>query len=144
MAMAVHAAATGQRRATTAWLLLTVCLGLGFLGIKVVEYHHKFELHLIPGAETFAPDAHAIRAENRNGAETYFCLYFAMTGLHAVHIIIGLGLLLWLAVRAHRGAFGPDYSTPVEMTGLYWHLVDIIWIFLFPLLYLIGPGPVRP
>jgi cytochrome c oxidase subunit 3 len=67
----------------------------------------------------------------------YFALYFLMTGLHGLHVLIGMGLLSWVALRARRGEFGPDYSTPVELSGLYWHLVDLIWIFLFPLLYLL-------
>ena len=82
----------------------------------------------------------AFRFEGVNGrpAEIFYSLYFAMTGLHALHMIIGIPILLYLAWRAHRGHYGPEYHTPVEMTGLYWHFVDIVWIFLFPLLYLVG------
>jgi len=137
MAMGVHAAALGRRRAAAVWLISTAILGLVFLGVKVGEYQHKFEHHLVPGAH-FAPDH--IPVEHHRGAEAYFSLYFAMTGLHATHMIIGIPILLLLAVQAYRGAFSRSYSTPVEMFGLYWHFVDIIWIFLFPLLYLIDPS----
>jgi cytochrome c oxidase subunit III len=137
MAMGVRAAAVGRRRSTAVWLMLTVILGLAFLGVKVAEYQHKFEHHLVPGAH-FAPEH--ISEEHRRGAEAYFSVYFAMTGLHATHMILGIPILLVLAVMAYRGAFSRSYSTPVEMFGLYWHFVDIIWIFLFPLLYLIDPS----
>jgi cytochrome c oxidase subunit III len=138
MALGVHAAAAGSRRGIVRWLLATVVLGTVFLGIKVVEYQHKFEHHLVPGAGRFAPEH--IPVEEHAGAEMYFSLYFAMTGLHATHMILGIPVLLILAVMGHRGAFGPGYFTPVELFGLYWHFVDIIWIFLFPLLYLIAPA----
>jgi cytochrome c oxidase subunit 3 len=132
MALAVHAAALGHRRKIVLYLILTVVLGSVFLGVKVVEYADKFEHHLVPGAD--------FRFEGANGrpAEIFYSLYFAMTGLHALHMIIGIPILLILAWLAHRGRYGPEYHTPVEMTGLYWHFVDIIWIFLFPLLYLVG------
>jgi cytochrome c oxidase subunit III len=142
MAMAVHAAALGQRKATAAWLVLTILLGSIFLGVKVVEYTEKFEHHLVPGPHFLAPEeaAHELKidASQAGQAQLYFSLYFTMTGLHALHMIIGMPLIAWLAVRASRGDFGPAYHTPVELTGLYWHFVDIVWIFLFPLLYLIG------
>jgi cytochrome c oxidase subunit 3 len=140
MALAVHAAAAGARRATVQWLLATVVLGSVFLGVKVVEYKHKFEHHLVPGQGRFNPSEEHIPAEERGGAEMYFSLYFAMTGLHATHMILGIPVLFILAVMAQRGAFGPGYYTPVELFGLYWHFVDIVWIFLFPLLYLIEPA----
>ena len=137
MALGVHAAAVGRPRATTLWLVITALLGLMFLGVKVGEYQHKLEHHLVPGP-AFAPEH--IPLEHHRGAETYFSLYFAMTGLHATHMIIGIPILLVIAGMAYRGRFSRSYSTPVEMFGLYWHLVDIIWIFLFPLLYLIAPS----
>jgi cytochrome c oxidase subunit 3 len=138
MALGVHAAALGKRRAVVGWLLATVLLGSLFLGVKVVEYSHKFEHHLVPGPGFAPPEAHFDPTLKR-GAEVYFSLYFAMTGLHAVHMILGIPVLLVLAVLAHRGYFDRRYSTPIELFGLYWHFVDIIWIFLFPLLYLIDP-----
>jgi len=136
MALAVHASAVGRRRATVGWLLATVLLGSLFLGIKVVEYEHKFEHQLVPGPK-FAPAR--IPLEHRRGAEIYFSLYFGMTGLHAFHMVVGIPILLVMAVLAKRGVFSRQYYTPVEMAGLYWHFVDIVWIFLFPLLYLIDP-----
>jgi cytochrome c oxidase subunit 3 len=137
MALGVHTAALGMKRATASWLLATVLLGSVFLGVKVVEYQHKFEHHLVPGPR-FAPEH--IPVELRHGAEIYFSLYFAMTGLHATHMIIGVPILLVLAFLSQRGSFTRSYSTPVELFGLYWHFIDIIWIFLFPLLYLIDPS----
>jgi cytochrome c oxidase subunit 3 len=131
MAMGVHSAAAGHRRQTVAYLLSTVALGTVFLGVKVLEYAEKFHHHLVPGAH-FQFEGPLARP-----AQIYFSLYFAMTGLHALHMIIGIPILLTLALFAQRGRYGPDYHSPVEMTGLYWHFVDIVWIFLFPLLYLI-------
>jgi cytochrome c oxidase subunit 3 len=136
MALGVHAAALGKRRAVVGWLLATVFLGSAFLGVKVVEYQHKFAHHLVPGP-SFAPEH--IEPELQRGAQIYFSLYFAMTGLHATHMILGIPVLLVLAVLAHRGYFDRRYNTPIELFGLYWHFVDIVWIFLFPLLYLIDP-----
>ena len=142
MAMAVHAAAAGQKNATAAWLLATILLGSVFLGVKVVEYHGKWEAGLVPGlqwgdAEKIEEELH-LKGADADHAQLYFSLYFGMTGLHALHMIVGIPILGWLALRARRGEFDPRYSTPVELTGLYWHFVDIVWIFLFPLLYLIG------
>jgi cytochrome c oxidase subunit 3 len=142
MAMAVHAAALGHGRQAMGWLIATIVLGAAFLGVKVVEYHDKWTHGLVPGLhwgppETVAEELHLSVADALH-AQLYFSLYFAMTGLHALHMIIGMPILGWLAWHASRGRFGPEYHTPVEMTGLYWHFVDIIWIFLFPLLYLIG------
>jgi cytochrome c oxidase subunit 3 len=132
MALAVHSAATNRRKPLVTFLLLTIVLGLAFLGIKFFEYYTKFEEHLIPGS--------SFRFEGplASPAEIFFSFYFAMTGMHAVHMIIGIGLLTALIVQSRRGRFSALYHTPVELTGLYWHFVDIVWIFLFPLLYLIG------
>jgi len=132
MALAVHAAQTGRRRGTIGFLLATMVLGAAFLVIKAVEYGHKFEDGLLPGPHFSYPGGGARQAE------LFFSIYFAMTGLHALHMIVGLGLLATLVWLAARGRFSPGYNTPVEMIGLYWHFVDIVWIFLFPLLYLIG------
>jgi cytochrome c oxidase subunit 3 len=109
-------------------------LGSTFLGIKVVEYHDKFVHHLVPGR-----DFHFEGPYGRE-AQIFFSLYFAMTGMHAVHMIIGIGMLSTLTVLAWRGKFSSQYYTPVELGGLYWHFVDIVWIYLFPLLYLIRGG----
>ena len=136
MALAVHAAASGRRKQIVAFLLLTVLLGGAFLGIKLVEYKDKWDHHLIPGAG-FSGHALHLEGEQEKEAQLYYSLYFAMTGLHALHMIIGIPILLGLAFFAWKGRYGPEWSTPVEMTGLYWHFVDIVWIFLFPFLYLI-------
>jgi cytochrome c oxidase subunit 3 len=145
MALAVHAAALGRRKQIVSWLLLTVLLGGVFLGVKYVEYHDKLAPCFGDGphAGCLAPgdrfDAEAVHLEGDEGreAQIYYSLYFAMTGLHALHMIIGFPILLGLAVFAWKGRYGPEWSTPVELTGLYWHFVDIVWIFLFPFLYLI-------
>jgi cytochrome c oxidase subunit 3 len=132
MALAVYSAALGRRKAIILFLLATMALGGTFLGVKAVEYTHKFHDHLVPGAGFRFPGPDA------RPAEIFFSLYFTMTGLHAAHMIIGIGLLTVLVLRARKGRYGPGYYTPVEVSGLYWHFVDIVWIFLFPLLYLIG------
>jgi len=137
MAMGVHSSALGRRRATVAWLLLTVALGSVFLGIKAVEYKDKFDHHLVPGERFQAEELH-LEGDEARSAQIFYALYFAMTGLHASHMVIGIPIILVIAWMANRGRFSPEYHTPVELTGLYWHFVDIIWIFLFPLLYLIG------
>lgn len=132
MAIAVRAAAQGRRNLMIGFLVVTIVLGSVFLGVKAVEYKQKFEHHEVPGAHFVVPEGLPRQAE------LFFSLYFCMTGLHALHMVIGVGLLTWLIFRARRGDFTPAYSSPVEMVGLYWHFVDIIWIFLFPLLYLLG------
>jgi cytochrome c oxidase subunit 3 len=137
MAMAVHAAQLGKRFQTVGYLFSTVVLGATFLGVKVVEYGEKFKHHLVPGPHFDASSLH-LAADQAGHAQIYYSLYFAMTGLHALHMIIGVPILLTLAYRAWRGRYSPEYFTPVELTGLYWHFVDIVWIFLFPLLYLIA------
>ena len=133
MAMAVRAAQLGNRNAQVIFLLLTMLLGAAFLGIKAIEYGDKFEHHLVPGPNFAFEDARYAR-----GAQIFFSVYFAMTGMHALHMVIGLGLLTWLLVGALRHRFTAAWNTPVELVGLYWHFVDIVWIFLFPLLYLVG------
>jgi cytochrome c oxidase subunit 3 len=132
MALAVHAAQTGSKRLIQIFLILTMILGCIFLGIKGVEYAHKFHEHHVPGPY-FEFDAKYVRE-----AQIFFSLYFVMTGLHALHMIIGIGVMLVMLWKASRGQFSPEYYVPIEVTGLYWHFVDIVWIFLFPLLYLIG------
>lgn len=131
MALAVHGAQLGRRWTQVIFLVLTIVLGSIFLGVKAIEYGHKFHEHLVPGP-TFVFDGDAPHAQ------IFFSLYFVMTGLHALHMVIGIGILAVLVWQAWRGAYTPAYYSPVELTGLYWHFVDIVWIFLFPLLYLIG------
>jgi cytochrome c oxidase subunit 3 len=132
MALAVHAAQLNSRKGIMIFILLTMILGGIFLGIKAVEYSHKFHEHLVPGS-SFAFDPQFFRP-----AQIFFSLYFMMTGLHALHMIVGMGLMIWMLIWAYNGTFGNGYYSPVEIVGLYWHFVDIVWIFLFPLLYLIG------
>ncbi|RME50818.1 MAG: cytochrome c oxidase subunit 3 family protein [Deltaproteobacteria bacterium] len=132
MALAVHAAAEERPDRLRRFLLFTILLGATFLVVKGFEYSHKFAEHLVPGP------AFAMEGSHPRQVELFFSFYFAMTGTHALHMVIGIGLLSWLLFRARRGDFSRSYHTPVENVGLYWHLVDIVWIFLFPLLYLIG------
>ena len=134
MALAVHAAQAGHRRLLVAMLLLTMALGGVFLGIKGVEYHHKWVESLIPGPGF---DFHGHGA-GVTGVQLFSALYFALTGMHALHMAIGMGLMANLVRQGTAGRFDAAYYTPVEMVGLYWHFVDIVWIFLFPLLYLLG------
>ena len=137
MALAVHAAAHGRKRQLIAFLVATILLGSTFLGIKAVEYRDKFVHHLVPGPGFRAEEVHLTGQAGRE-AQIYFSLYFGMTGLHALHMVLGIGILLGLVVMSARGRYSPAYHAPVELTGLYWHFVDIIWIFLFPLLYLVA------
>jgi cytochrome c oxidase subunit 3 len=132
MAMAVWAAQTGRRRLIGHMLVATLALGSVFLAVKYVEYSHKFHDHLVPGAHFQLASPYA------DNVELFFALYFAMTGMHALHMVVGAGILLWYIPQAYKGRFTPEYSHPVELFGLYWHFVDIVWIFLFPLLYLLG------
>jgi cytochrome c oxidase subunit 3 len=132
MALAVHAAQVGRQKELVLFLLGTILLGAVFLGIKGVEYAHKFAEHLVPGPSFVFAGPHA------HQAQLFFSFYFAMTGLHAAHMVIGIGVLAVLTVMAWGGRFSAAYYAPVEISGLYWHFVDIVWIFLFPLLYLIG------
>jgi len=136
MALAVHAAQTSKRNATIIFLLLTILLGSVFLGVKVVEYSDKFEHHLVPG-HNFSLEPYDETVNPKN-VELFYCFYFIMTGLHAAHMLIGMAIISILIVLAWRRKFSSEYHAPVEMTGLYWHFVDIVWIFLFPFLYLIG------
>jgi len=145
MAMGVYSAATGRRKAIAGWILATILLGGVFLGVKYVEYAEKIGPcfgdgpHagcLVPGDRFDAGALHLAGAPARQ-VQIYYSLYFAMTGLHALHMIIGVPIIAIMAWKAGHGRFGPGYYTPVEVTGLYWHFVDIVWIFLFPLLYLI-------
>ena len=131
MAFAVRAAQTGAQKATVRWLLITMALGLTFLVVKFFEYREKWELHHIPGPNFQFEGPHA------GQVEIFLSLYFGLTGLHALHMVIGATLLAVITWMAHKRRFTPEWYTPVELSGLYWHFVDIVWIFLFPLLYLV-------
>jgi cytochrome c oxidase subunit 3 len=164
MAMSVWSAQVGKKKLVPVFLILTLILGTVFLGIKAIEYHDKYVEHHIPGLSfdmyycTNNPSAcglsdKALQTEkaeldelekNVGGptavnahSQLFFSLYFGMTGLHALHMVVGAGLLVWLIRQSIKGRFTPEYNTPVENIGLYWHFVDIVWIYLFPLLYLI-------
>ena len=143
--LAVWAAQTARRTLLLVMLALTMLLGLCFLGIKGKEYYDKFVENHVPGAsfnfQNVPIPGHPNEYANPKHAEIYFSLYFCMTGLHALHMVVGLGIFSWLFLMAWKGRFTPTYYTPVEISGLYWHFVDIIWIYLFPLLYLIDRHP---
>jgi cytochrome c oxidase subunit III len=132
MALAVHAAQTNARRLLPWFLIGTIVLGSIFLIVKAFEYTHKWHEHLVPGPYFQYDGPYAAQAQ------ILFSFYFIMTGMHAVHMIVGIGLLTYLVVKAWQQTYSSEYFTPVEMIGLYWHFVDIVWIFLFPLLYLVN------
>jgi len=187
MALAVRLAMLGQTRKLVVALVATLLLAGGFLGVKGIEYQHKWKHGLLwgqhydphtehvehgegehadgsaaaehgdaateeadsdrssiarsatgPAGLARLDEAPVVVADDPANVHIFFGIYFAMTGLHGLHVIIGMGLILWLILRARRGEFNRGYFTPVDLVGLYWHLVDLIWIFLFPLLYLIG------
>ena len=141
VALAVHAGQTGDRKAQVRYLMLTIVLGLAFLGIKGIEYSQEFEERLVPFWNFSTAALHApadTPARTLGQAEMFFVFYFFMTGLHALHMIIGLGVFAVIAAMAERGRFTPEYHTPLELSGLYWHFVDIVWVFLYPLLYLVN------
>ena len=142
MALAVRCAQVGSYKGQIVNLILTILLGSTFLVVKYFEYAAKFAHHLVPGPHW---DPHQVLANGQLvpvalpfGSQIFFALYFIMTGIHAAHMIIGIVLMLIILVMAIRRKFSPEYYTPVEISGLYWHFVDIVWIFLFPLLYLLG------
>ncbi|HVW03537.1 MAG TPA: cytochrome c oxidase subunit 3 family protein [Vicinamibacterales bacterium] len=132
MALAVRSAQVSSRKGQIVNLILTIVFGATFLVVKFFEYKEKFEHHLVPGPhfDMTLPDA--------GQQQLFFSLYFMLTGVHAAHMIVGIGLMLVILTMAIRGRFSSEYYTPVEISGLYWHFVDIVWIFLFPLLYLLG------
>jgi cytochrome c oxidase subunit 3 len=132
MALAVHSAQEGRSRALIVFLLLTMLIGMGFLGIKGTEYVHKYHENLVPGLRF------DYRGPQAGQVELFLLLYFLMTALHALHLTVGIGILGVLVWLAWRGHFSADYYAPIETSGLYWHFVDLVWIFLLPLLYLIG------
>jgi cytochrome c oxidase subunit 3 len=132
MALSVHEVSRGGRRRGVLFLAATALLGAAFLGIKFTEYAHKAHEHLVPWGDFRYEGPDAPRAR------LFFLFYFVLTGFHALHLGIGIGLVGWIAWGAGRGRYGPAYFTPVEGVGLYWHFVDLVWIFLFPLLYLPG------
>jgi cytochrome c oxidase subunit 3 len=137
MVLAIYAAQNGKKPALQVFfLVLTILLGLAFLGIKFTfEWYHDWVEHVVPGFHwQVRPEWGPLAPE----VQLFMCFYFFMTGLHALHMIIGVGIMLVISWMAWKGRFTPEYHNPLEISGLYWHFVDIIWIFLFPLLYLLG------
>jgi cytochrome c oxidase subunit 3 len=132
MALAIRSMQLNEKKKTIILLVMTVTLAAVFLIIKYFEYSHKIHLGQLPGK------FYTFSGIEGNNPHIFFSIYFMMTGLHGIHVLAGMGAITWILVRTLRNHFSSDYYTPIEMTGLYWHLVDLIWIFLFPLLYLIG------
>ncbi len=132
MALGVHASQEGKRKALVLFLIITLLFGLAFMGIKGAEYYEHWVKHEFPGPSFRfdAPDPQRV--------ELFFLLYWIMTGFHALHVLIGMCIISVIAWMAWKGSFTKDYHNPVENTGLYWHFVDTVWIFLYPLLYLIS------
>jgi cytochrome c oxidase subunit 3 len=131
MALAVRSAQLGDNKKIVMWLAITIACAFGFLIVKYFEYSHKFHLGLLPGK------AYSFEGDIPGRPELFFTVYFCMTGLHGIHVVAGIIVLGWILLRAQKGHFTSRYYTPVENVGLYWHLVDLVWIFLFPLLYLV-------
>jgi cytochrome c oxidase subunit 3 len=131
MALAVRAAATGRSSASLICLAVTMLLGVAFLGIKGLEYVHKFREHIVPGLNF------SYQGASSPQVELFICFYFGLTGLHALHMIIGLAIVATMMILVFTKRISPAHHTPLEIAGLYWHFVDIVWIFLFPLLYLV-------
>jgi cytochrome c oxidase subunit 3 len=132
MAFSIYSAALGKILRTYLLLIATAFIGLIFLAIKFTEYYLHYQAHKVPGIwfESNSPDAGPL--------QMFYVFYFIMTGLHALHMTIGIGLVLVFAFRAAAGAFNPEYYTPLEAVGLYWHFVDIVWVFLFAIFYISG------
>jgi cytochrome c oxidase subunit III len=161
VAQAVRAAQMGKRMLQVKLLLATLFFGLVFLGVKGYEWNNKYKEHHIPtfdfsakdmmrdnqklfGLDKLQNDPHALQvreAEIQQHSQIFFALYFALTGMHAIHMIVGVGIFSVITWMAWKGRFTPEYHTPLEIAGLYWHFVDIVWIYLFPLLYLIDRRP---
>ncbi len=131
MVLAIYYAQQNNNKKCANMLMITFVCGLIFMVIKYMEYTHKIEMGLLPG------DMFAFQGAESSNLGLYFSVYYMMTGLHGSHVIVGMGLILWCWFRARKNEFNSGYFTPVECVGLFWHLVDLIWIYLFPLLYLI-------
>jgi cytochrome c oxidase subunit 3 len=138
-AMAVRSSQLGKKKATGNFILITIFCACVFLVIKFFEYQHKFQAGLLPG-RFFHPHLDHLVAGSPplpQNTGSFFSIYFMMTGVHGVHVLIGIGVLIWIYIRNSRGEFSKEFFTPVDIVALYWHLVDLVWIYLFPLLYLI-------
>lgn len=137
MASSVWCAQKGKNKELFWGLVATLVLGCAFLGVKYIEYSAKFEHNLFPGPNFFFHGDGVVGSPTQGQLELFFVLYFIMTGMHALHMIIGVALLVWLLILTKRGYFNPRRYMKVELFGFYWHFVDIVWVFLFPLLYLL-------
>ncbi len=137
VALSIRSIQLGKRSQATTYLVITILCACFFMVVKYMEYSHKFHVGYLPGIH-FSPTEFPEGIEAVPYAtRSFFGIYFMMTGVHGLHVLVGIGLMVWLIIKNNRGDFTPEYYTPVEMVGLYWHLVDLIWIYLFPLLYLI-------
>jgi cytochrome c oxidase subunit 3 len=132
MVLAINAAAQGRQRGLVRWLAATAGLGLVFLVIKGVEYYIDYTDHVVPAVNFL------MKPEEAPSGELFWVFYYVATGLHAIHLSIGLGLILYMLWRARRGELTPAYYAPLEVVGLYWSFVDTVWVFLFPSIYLVG------
>ncbi len=132
MALAIRGMQLGKRKQTIVNLAITLALAGVFLVIKYFEYEHKIHLGQLPGKW------YTFQGIEGSNPHVFFSIYFMMTGLHGIHVIGGMSVIAWLIYKTSKNSYSSEYYTPIEMTGLYWHLVDLIWIFLFPLLYLIS------
>ena len=138
-AMAVRSAQLGKTKHTSTYLLITIACAFGFLIVKYFEYQHKIHAGLLPG-DYFHPHPDHLHPPGTvlpDKTQVFFSIYFMLTGVHGLHVAVGIGVLFWVWLRNRKNEFGPQYFTPVDLVALYWHLVDLIWIYLFPLLYLI-------
>jgi cytochrome c oxidase subunit 3 len=141
--LAVNKAQQGDNAGVYKWIMITIVFGLAFIGVKAYEYHHLYVERLIPGMENFGRPVvdgqvkHLFPDYLEKPAQIFFSFYFSLTGIHALHMVVGVGIMLYIAALAKRNEFSPDYYNPCEIAGLYWHFVDIVWIFLYPLLYLV-------
>ncbi len=141
MALGIYYVQVREQKKAVIAMAVTILCGFGFMAIKYLEYSHKIHLGLLPG-DWYNGNLQAMAAELGGltvpaNIGLYFSFYFMMTGLHGIHVLIGMGAIGWVMVRTMKGQFGPGYYTPVEGVGLFWHLVDLVWIYLFPLLYLV-------
>jgi cytochrome c oxidase subunit III len=142
MALGIHYVQVREQKKAVIAMALTILCGFAFMGIKYLEYAHKIHLGLLPGdwyhgnLEEMAHELGGLKVPAN--IALYFSFYFMMTGLHGIHVLIGMCAIGWVMVRTMKGEFGPGYYTPVEGVGLFWHLVDLVWIYLFPLLYLVS------
>ncbi|MEZ6143782.1 MAG: cytochrome c oxidase subunit 3 [Zavarzinella sp.] len=142
MTLAIRNAQLGERSKLIRNLLITAILGTAFMCFKAYEYYIDWEEHLIPWSDKFS-QAHLPEGANPEKIKLFFCFYYGLTAIHGIHLIIGIGCVLYLVGRVYNGTMTPSYYAHVEVVSLYWHLVDAIWLFLMPLLYLAGPHSLK-